>query len=352
MKSTATLTEDTRWAIVCRREESRDFLYAVITTGIYCRPGCASRLPKRRNVRFFDDADAAKSAGFRPCKRCRPDQEREWDRHAAVIANACRLIESTEEPPTLKELARENGYSPAHFQRLFKQQLGVSPSEYAQMRRTQRVRSQLLAGMDVTSAMHSSGYRTSSHFYEETRESLGMKPSEYRSGAKGLEIRFATAETTLGLMLVAETARGICFMAFAATEKELVDDLARRFSQAEVTPSADLGGTLASIVTWVNEQQGEFPLPLDIHGTAFQKRVWNILRTIPQGTTMTYTEIAEQMGQPTATRAVANACGANKLAPVIPCHRVVRRDGGLGGYRWGIKIKERLLADEQARTSS
>lgn len=346
------IDDDRRWSAVRQRDRSAEssFVYAVKTTGIYCRPGCGSRLPRCENVVFFDNPCQARLAGFRPCKRCRPDTaQANIDRDDAVRI-ACELIERSVEPPTLQRLAAAVGYSPTHFQKLFKQSLGVTPKAYAATQRANRVRQNLLGAPSVTQAVYSSGYATPSRFYDESIEVIGMKPAEYRSGAKGIAIRVAVTQTTLGMMLVAATDKGLCAIEFGDSEAELLCRFQTRFPGAIVSATDEFKGWIEDLVAVVDGQREPTRLPLDIQGTAFQCRVWDALRKIPAGSVTTYAELADRIGQPTAVRAAAGACAANRLAVIIPCHRVIRSDGKLGGYRWGIERKQTLLAREQQST--
>ena len=340
-----------RWAIVQQRDRSAatSFIYAVKTTGIYCRPGCSSRTPRRENVAFFENIGQARAAGFRPCKRCQPDAEELRAEHIDAVQAACKMIDEAEKPPSLQQLATAVHYSPSHFHRLFKQTIGVTPKAYAAMRRANRVRMELQGQSTVTAAVYGSGYGTSSRFYEQSDEVLGMKPAQYRKGGQDTAICVAVASTSLGKILVAATSKGLCAIEFADNKQELRRRLRERFPHAELKDSEDFEAWLAEVVALVDAPSQPLSLPLDIQGTAFQRRVWEALRRIPAGTTTTYSEVAKQIGQPTAARAVAGACAANRLAVVVPCHRVIRSDGNMGGYRWGIQRKEALLAEEKKR---
>jgi len=346
-----TMDDTQRWTAVEQRDRSAEasFVYAVKTTGVYCRPGCSSRLPLRKNVAFFESGVQARLAGFRPCKRCRPDAaEPQLDQIDAVRV-ACELIHQADEPPSLEQLAAAVDYSPSHFHRLFKQSLGITPKAYAAARRANRVRENLLGQPSVTQTVYASGYANSSRFYEDSPHVLGMKPSQYRGGGKGVAIQLAVAATSLGWMLVAATAKGICAIEFGDIAEDLSTRFRDRFPGAELSESDEFQSWVEQIVALVDEKRQSLPLPLDIQGTAFQRRVWEALQQIPVGTTTTYSELAKQIGQPKAVRAVASACAANKLAVAIPCHRVIRRDGTLGGYRWGIERKQKLLEKEGRR---
>jgi AraC family transcriptional regulator of adaptative response/methylated-DNA-[protein]-cysteine methyltransferase len=346
-------TRDPRWARVVARDASADgeFWYSVATTGVYCRPTCAARRARPENVRFHATRADAERAGFRPCKRCRPDQPSLQQQHAASVTAACRRIEQAGEVPSLVELAESAGLSAFHFHRVFKQVTGVTPRQYAASKRAARVQSELGRGKAVTEALYEAGYGSSGRFYAQSRGVLGKTPGEYRAGGTAARIRFAVGECSLGSILVAQSERGICSILLGDDPDALVRDLQDRFPQAEL-----IGGDrafekrIARVVGLVERPEKCFDLPLDVRGTAFQQRVWQALRTVPAGTTTTYTEIARAIGAPRAVRAVAQACGANPVAVAIPCHRVVRRDGGLSGYRWGVERKRALL-DREARRS-
>jgi AraC family transcriptional regulator of adaptative response/methylated-DNA-[protein]-cysteine methyltransferase len=345
----AVVIRDPRWAVVTARDPSADgdFFYSVKTTGVYCRPSCAARPARPENVAFHASAAAAERAGFRPCKRCKPDQPPRAERQAAQVAELCRMIESNEEAPTLDELAGHVGLSVFHAHRLFKAVTGLTPRAYAAAHRAKRVRSELDRSGSVTEAIYGAGYKSSGRFYEKSNERLGMTPTKYRDGGTNTEIRFAIGECSLGSILVAATARGICAILLGDDPEELAHDLERRFPRARLI-GADAGfeQLVAQVVGLVEKPRAAVELPLDIRGTAFQERVWQALRKIPAGTTVTYTEIAGSIGAPTSVRAVAQACAANALAVAIPCHRVVRNDGALSGYRWGVERTRTLLARE------
>jgi AraC family transcriptional regulator of adaptative response/methylated-DNA-[protein]-cysteine methyltransferase len=298
-------------------------------------------------VRFHRDAAAARAAGFRPCKRCRPDGGSLAEEHAALVAAACRRIEAAETPPALEDLARDAGLSPFHFHRVFKRIAGVTPKDYAAAQRAQRVREALPAAARVTDALYDAGYNSNGRFYEESSRVLGMTPRSYRAGGARQRIRFAVAQCTLGALLVAASERGVCAIALGDDPDTLLRELQDRFPRAEL-----LGGdggfdaTVARVVALVEEPGRGLELPLDIRGTAFQQRVWKALQQIPAGATASYAEIARRIGAPRSVRAVAQACAANALAVAVPCHRVVRTDGALSGYRWGIERKRALLERE------
>lgn len=341
-----------RWEAVRtrdRRAENR-FVFAVQTTGIYCRPGCPSRLPRRENVVFFRDAEAAAKAGFRPCKRCRPEGASLRQRQAQAIADACRLIQEAEEPPSLAALAEATGISRYHFHRLFKEIVGMTPKQYAAAERSERVRQGLTRSSSITEAIFDAGFNTSSRFYESAERTLGMSPTAYRDGGKGMIIRYAVGTSSVGDILVAATDRGVCAIHFANEPDALIRQLRARFAKADIRPGdAAFEASVAQVIAFVEAPTSPFPLPLDVYGTAFQQKVWQALREIPAGETATYGDIADRIGQPTAARAVAQACATNNLAVAIPCHRVVRSDGDLSGYRWGTDRKAALLAREGSR---
>ncbi len=343
------LTEARMRAAVAAREGGFDgrFVYAVRSTGVYCRPSCPSRAARPENLSFHAGPVEAEAAGFRPCRRCRPDAAAPSQQQAATIARACRLIEAAETPPPLDTLARAAGLSPFHFHRTFKAVTGVTPKAYAQAHRAARAADSLAAGRSVTESVYAAGYGAPSRFYAGAAERLGMSPSAYRKGGAGERISFAVGACALGLVLVAATTRGICAILLGDDAEALRRDLAARFPRAEIAAGTpDFAATVEAVVRLVAAPEAGFDLPLDIGGTAFQQRVWQALRRIPVGTTATYAEIAAAIGAPAAVRAVAMACGANALAIAIPCHRVVRSDGALSGYRWGTERKAALLARE------
>ncbi len=340
---------DPRWASIRARDAGADgqFYYAVTTTGVYCRPSCGARTPRPDNVRFFATTAAAEQAGFRACKRCKPEQAPLAVRHAELVAGLCRQIEAAEAPPNLEELAKAAGISPFHLHRIFKAATGLTPKAYADARRASRVREALADGSSVTEAIYEAGYNASARFYEKSPQLLGMAPRRYRAGGEDMTIRFAIGQCSLGAILVAASRQGVCAIALGDDPEQLVRDLQERFAKAElVGGDAEFEHWVARVVGLVEAPQFGFDLPLDIRGTAFQQRVWQALLEIAPGTTLCYTEIAERIGAPRAVRAVASACAANPLAVAIPCHRVVRQDGGLAGYRWGIERKRALLERE------
>ncbi|BAU93295.1 methylated-DNA-protein-cysteine methyltransferase [Methylorubrum populi] len=343
------LTEARMRAAVLARDAGFDgrFVYAVRSTGVYCRPGCPSRAARPENLSFHADPAQAEAAGFRPCRRCRPSEPALFDQQAERITRACRLIEAAQMPPSLDALARAAGLSPFHFHRTFKAVTGVTPAAYAQAHRAARAADSLAEGKSVTESVYAAGYGAPSRFYADGAERLGMSPSAFRKGGAGERIAFAIDSCALGRVLVAATERGICAILLGDDEEALRRDLAARFPKAAIVGGdAAFAATVAAVVRLVEAPVSAFDLPLDIGGTAFQQRVWQALRRIPAGSTATYADIARAIGAPAAVRAVAMACGANALAVAIPCHRVVRSDGALSGYRWGTARKAALLARE------
>jgi AraC family transcriptional regulator of adaptative response/methylated-DNA-[protein]-cysteine methyltransferase len=342
--------DEMRWAAVVARDARRDgdFYYCVETTGVYCRPSCPSRPAKRANVRFCATAAEAEAAGFRPCRRCRPEAPSQQQQDAQKIARACRMIEAADAPPTLAQLARTVGLSPYHFHRLFSRICGVTPKAYAQALRRRRLHEELKESRTVTDAIYGSGYHSSARFYATAQDTLGMTASAYRTGAPRETIRFAIGQSSLGAVLVAASAKGICAISLGDDPEELLRDLQHRFPRATL-----IGGDesferyVAAAVGMVERPQSSFELPLDMRGTAFQQRVWAALRDIPAGETASYAEIARRIGAPKATRAVAGACAANPVSLAVPCHRVVRSDGALSGYYWGVERKRELLERER-----
>lgn len=340
---------DPRWAAVVARDERADgtFFYSVKTTGVYCRPSCASRRARPQNVTFHATRADAERAGFRPCKRCRPDGAALADRHAARITEVCRFIESTDEMPNLDALAARAGMSVHHFHRTFKAIVGVTPKAYANARRAARVRAELERAPRVTDAIFNAGYNSNARFYENANALLGMTPTDYRRGGKNAEIRFAIGASSLGAILVACSERGVCAILLGDDADTLARELQDRFPRAAlIGGDRNFERLVARVVGLVEAPQRGLELPLDVRGTAFQQRVWEALRKIPAGTTASYSEIAKTIGAPKAVRAVARACAANSLAVAVPCHRVVRSDGALSGYRWGVARKRALLERE------
>jgi len=348
------LSADDRWEALVQRDAQagHEFVYGVLTTGVYCRTNCASRLPNRENVRFFETAKEAEQAGFRPCKRCKPEST-DWKQpQTRAVLKACKMIAEADTPPSLSELAHAAGLSLFHFHRLFKKIVGVTPKQYAMEKRASLVREHLQEDATITQAMYQAGFGSSSRFYEKATATLGMKPSTYRNGAQDMRIRFAIVPSWLGLVLVAATAQGICAIDFGDTTETLTEDLHRRFPKAELQdPDPDFTAMIARILTFLEgPHRGRLDLPLDVRGTAFQRRVWLALQEIPAGDTVSYSDIGSRIGKPKAARAVARACAANAIAVAIPCHRVVRGNGNLGGYRWGVERK-RVLLERESRGS-
>jgi AraC family transcriptional regulator of adaptative response/methylated-DNA-[protein]-cysteine methyltransferase len=347
----AATERDPRWAAVLARSAAADgaFFYSVRTTGVYCRPSCPARQARPENVSFHATTEEAARAGFRPCRRCRPDQPPATERHAAQVIRACRRIESADRVPSLEELARQAGLSPFHFHRVFKRVTGVTPRAYAAAHRGERVRAELGRGGSVTAAIYQSGYGSNGRFYDEASGLLGMTPTDYRAGGVKAEIRFAVGQCSLGAILVARSERGVCAILLGDDPDVLARDLQDRFPRAIlIGGDAEFERLVATVVGFVEAPGLGLDLPLDVRGTAFQQRVWQALRGIPAGGTATYGEIATRIGAPRSGRAVAGACAANPLAVAIPCHRVVRNDGGLSGYRWGVERKRALLEREAA----
>lgn len=342
-------TDAERWEAVRRRDCRADgaFVYSVRTTGVYCRPSCGARLARRENVRFHASPEKAVAAGFRPCKRCRPDSPDRDRQHQGAVAKACQMIEQAEEMPSLTALARASGLSRFHFHRLFKAATGVTPMAYAAQSRARRVERALGSSGTVTEAIYSAGFNSNGRFYASANARLGMAPSRYRAGGDGIGIGYATSACSLGKILVAATEKGIAAISFGDDDATLLDDLVARFPRAKISPAdASFKRTLEAVVDAVETPARGLNLPLDIQGTAFQCRVWEALRAIPPGATASYAEIARRIGKPTAIRAVAAACAANRIAVAIPCHRAVRANGMLAGYRWGTDRKRTLLARE------
>ena len=349
------IEEDPRWQAIANRDKAADgsFYYSVKTTRVYCRPSCGARTPKPDNVQFHETPAQAEQAGFRPCKRCMPNQPSLSETHAAVIAKACRFIEASENLPNLDSLAANAGLSPWYFQRLFKSITGLSPKDYASAQQAKRMRSRLGTSGTITEAIIDAGYGSGSRFYEKSAKLLGMTPKRYRAGGKDIDIRFAIGECSLGAILVASSPLGVCSISLGDDPHTLVRELQDSFPQANfIGDDHEFEQIVAKVVGFVEMPQLGLDLPLDIRGTVFQQRVWQALSDIPPGTTVSYTELAVKIGTPTAVRAVASACAANKLAIAIPCHRVIRTDGSLSGYRWGVERKQALLrreAEQKAR---
>ena len=345
------IVQDPRWLRVLARDGSADgtFVYGVRTTGVYCRPSCPSRRANPQNVSFHATPIEAEAAGLRACKRCRPNAAAAADPQAALVAAACRTIEAAEEPPSLAALADKAGLSSFHFHRVFKARTGVTPKEYAAAHRAGRVRDSLKRSRTVTEAIYDAGFNSNGRFYESSTAMLGMTPTQYRAGGQDAEIRFALGECSLGAILVAGSRAGICAILMGDDPDALLRNLQDRFPKAElIGADRDFERLVATVVGFVESPSIGLDLPLDLRGTTFQLRVWQALRDIPAGATASYAEIAKRIGAPGAVRAVAGACAANHLAVAIPCHRVVRTDGSLSGYRWGVDRKRALLGRERA----
>ena len=348
----ASSRDQARWEAFVARDASCEgqFYIAVKTTGVYCRPGCPARLPKRTNARFFDTRNEAERAGFRPCKRCKPDQPSLGELQAGKITQACRLIETADEAPKLDDLAAAVGLSSYYFHRIFKQALGVTPKAYATAHRANRMREGLGRSGTVTEAIYDAGFNSNGRFYANASEVLGMTPTDFRAGGAGQAIRYAIGACSLGSVLVAASEKGVCAILFGDEPESLGKELQVMFPRARL-----IGGDKAfeeltgKVLAFVEDPAKGLDLPLDVRGTAFQHRVWEALRRIPVGSTASYAEVAEKIGAPKAVRAVARACATNRIAVAIPCHRVVRSDGGLSGYRGGVERKRALLAKEAKR---
>lgn len=342
---------DRAWNMVEQRSLGADslFVYAVRTTGIYCRPSCPSRRPMRHSVEFFATSDLAERAGYRPCKRCRPAEEHP---HQRVITAACEYIDAhLDQTVRLEELSKVTGLSQFHLQRIFRRALGISPRQYQQARRLDSFRERLGTGVSVTTAVYDAGFSSSSRLYENAQQQMGMTPAQYRRNAKGMRIRYGIAQSRIGKVLAAVTDVGVCSVCVGDLETELEDSLRQRFAEAElVRDDAGVGDTLEAVLSKISEHPSAVELPLDIRATAFQQRVWRALGAIPRGETRSYAQLAAELGNPKAVRAVARACASNPVAVVIPCHRIVGSDGSLTGYRWGVDRKKKLLELEGART--
>ncbi|MGF1476995.1 MAG: bifunctional DNA-binding transcriptional regulator/O6-methylguanine-DNA methyltransferase Ada [Geminicoccaceae bacterium] len=345
-------TDNERWQAVLARDPDADgmFFTGVLTTGIYCRPSCPARHPKRENVRFFDLRRDAEAANLRPCKRCRPDRPSLAQERVRLVEEACRRIEEADEAPNLETLAATSGLSAHHFHRVFKAVTGLTPKTYAKARRAEKAKDTLKTSRNVTEAIYDSGYASSGRFYDDASADLGMTPSAFRAGGPGVPITYAIGRSPLGHLLVARTEKGVCAIRLGETEAELLASLRSTFPKARIEHDPmELSPILEKILAFLDEPAAGLDLPLDIRGTAFQRRVWQALRAIPAGVTASYQEIAKAIGSPKAVRAVAGACASNPVALAVPCHRVVRANGELGGYRWGTERKAQLLAREKVR---
>ena len=351
-RASASALDDARWAAVVARDAAFDgsFFIAVKTTGIYCRPSCGARRPNRANIRFFDTAEDAERAGFRPCKRCKPTEPSLVQQHAEKVREACRLIETAEAAPRLDDLAAAVGLSPYHFHRIFKAVLGVTPKAYATAHRHKRVRDELGKSATVTAAIYDAGFNSNGRFYETSSEVLGMTPTQFRSGGPDAEIKYTIGESSLGLVLIAASDKGVCAIFFGDDPTGLATALKKQFPHARLVGDDRAFQDLAEkVIAFVEDPRADLDLPLDIRGTAFQHRVWQALRRIPPGSTASYADIAEAIGAPKAVRAVARACATNRIAVAIPCHRVIGSDGSVTGYAGGI-ARKRALLDREAKS--
>ena len=342
------------WAAIVDRTDTpaQPFVYAVRSTGVYCRPSCPSRQPRRENVSFFSCGTEAVAAGFRACKRCRPDEPSTIEHHKAAVQQACAILRASEDAPPLADLAAEVGLSPFHFHRVFKRMVGVTPKAYARTHRQNRLVDDLTAGTSVTRAIIDAGYRSMSRLYETSSRDLGMTPSRVRAGGPGETIRSIVVETAVGWMLIGATESGICAVEFGTSAGDLDQRLAHRFPAATIVEADDdLHHWARQLADYIAAPGAMPDLPVEIRGTAFQARVWDVLRRIPVGQTATYSTIARAIAQPTAARAVAQACASNNIAVLIPCHRIVRADGDIAGYRWGTDRKRALLVAERGENT-
>jgi AraC family transcriptional regulator, regulatory protein of adaptative response / methylated-DNA-[protein]-cysteine methyltransferase len=343
--------DDPRWARIAARDSTADghLWYSVVTPGVYCRPSCPSRLANPKNVQLHDTLEAARATGFRPCKRCNPDGPSSDCKKAAIVAQACRLIEQSEDEPSLTELAAAVGRGSRYFHHLFKSTMGLTPKDYATAHRAAKVRKGLANGNTVTEAIYAAGFNSSGRFYEKSTDMLGMTPTQYRAGGADENIRFAVGQSSLGAILVASSKKGVASILLGNNPDELVRELQDRFPNANlIGADKDYEALVARVVGFVEAPVLGLDLPLDVRGTAFQQRVWQALKEIPAGKTASYADIARRIGSPKSVRAVARACAANNLAVAIPCHRVVRTDGSLSGYAWGVERKRALIVKEAA----
>jgi len=349
------VADDPRWARIVARDKAADghFWYSVSTTGVYCRPSCPSRIANPKNVQIHDSLESAKATGFRPCRRCKPDGASIEAENAELVAKACRVIEESEEELALEELSGVIGRSPSYFHRIFKTVTGLTPKDYAAAHRAKKLRQRLASGNTVTEALYDAGFSSSGRFYEKSTDMLGMTPSRYRAGGADEEIRFAVGQTSLGAILVASSGKGVAAILLGDDPDELVRNLKDRFPKAHlIGADRDYEALIAKVVGLVETPGRGLNLPIDVRGTAFQQRVWQALQKVPAGETVSYAELARRIGSPKAVRAVASACAANNLAVAIPCHRVLRMDGSLSGYAWGVERKRALLGREQSQRTS
>jgi AraC family transcriptional regulator of adaptative response/methylated-DNA-[protein]-cysteine methyltransferase len=350
VSTSGTVADDPRWVRIVARDKSADgiFWYSVLTTGVYCRPSCPSRIANPKNVQIHSTLAEAKATGFRPCKRCNPDDRSADDETAVLVAKACRLIDNSEEELSLDALATRVGRSSSHFHRLFKATTGLTPKEYADAHRAARIREGLMKNTSVTEAIYDAGFNSSGRFYEKSKELLGMTPTQYRTGGANEEINFALGQTTLGSILVASSKKGVVAILLGDDPDKFLRELQDRFPKAKlIGADKEYEKLVAHVVGFIEAPNQGLNLPLDIRGTAFQQRVWRVLQGIAAGKTVSYAEIAKKIGSPKLVRAVAGACAANNIAVTIPCHRVVRTDGSLSGYAWGIDRKRQLIDRER-----
>ncbi len=342
-----------RWQAVVSRDATADgeFFYSVASTGVYCKPSCAARLPKRENVAFHNSCAAAERAGFRACLRCKPNEPELLQRQREIIERMCRLIERSETPLSLDELASRAAMSRYHFQRTFKKIVGITPKQFQQTLRGANLRRSLHSERRVIDAIYAAGFNSSGHFYTDAKQMLGMQPQQFQRGGSDTIIRYGTTACALGVLLLAATDKGICSIELGDSAQDLIAALRHQFPRAQLAPmDVQVERWLSETVQFIERPHAALQLPLDIQGTAFQRQVWQALCDIPLGTTASYAEIAARIGKPRAVRAVATACASNRLALAIPCHRVIRGNGELAGYRWGIERKQRLLQIETAQT--
>lgn len=345
------VADDPRWARIVARDKTADghFWYSVATTVVYCRPSCPSRTANPENVQLHDTLASARATGFRPCKRCNPDGPSIEAENTILVAKACRIIEESEEEPSLEDLADAIGRSPSYFHRVFKAATGLTPKDYAAAHRAKKVRQELVSSNSVTDAIYGAGFNSGGRFYEKSTDMLGMTPSQYRAGGDNEEIKFAVGQTSLGAILIASSKKGVAAILLGDDPDELVRNLQDRFPKAHlIGADRDYEALVARVIGFVEAPGIGLNLPLDVRGTAFQQRVWQALQEIRVGETVSYAEVARRIGSQKAVRAVAGACAANKLAVAIPCHRVVRNDGSLSGYAWGVERKRALLDREAA----
>lgn len=348
------IDDDPRWSRIVARDKSADgqLWYSVSTTGIYCRPSCPSRTANPKNVALHETIESARATGFRPCKRCNPDGQSLDSENAALVATACRMIEESEDEPSLEELAAAVDRSPSYFHRVFKASTGLTPKAYAAASRAKKVREGLESGNSVTEAIYDAGFNSSGRFYEKSTGMLGMTPTQYRAGGANEEIKFAIGQSHLGAILVASSSRGVASILLGDDPDELVRNLQDRFPKAHlIGMDREYEALVARVCGFVENPGIGLDLPLDVRGTAFQRRVWQALQEIPVGERVSYSEIARRIGSPSASRAVAGACAANNIALAIPCHRVVRNDGALSSYAWGVERKRALLDNEASTTA-